>query len=99
MDNSLVIYNYTSNFTKKNYTLRIGAKKLANMCSKNSSPDACKQIKKQTLLNKVPRRSMLLDVLRHGENKYLDTTCNLGGQDLMGNTGGSRQCLDLMKVP
>jgi len=86
MDNSLGTYNYTSNFTKKNYTLRIGAKKLANMCSKNSSPDVCKQIKKQPLLNKVikkqpllnkvPRRSMLLDVLRHGENKYLDTTCN-----------------------
>ena len=48
------------------------------MCSKNPSPDASKQIKKQTLLNKVPRRSMLLDVLRHEENKYLDTTCNLG---------------------
>ena len=89
MDNGLGTYNYTSNFTKNNYTLGIGAKKLADMCSKNSSPDACKQIKKQTLLNKVPRRSMLLDVLRHEENKYLDTTCNLGGQDLMGNTGES----------
>ena len=63
MDNNLGTYNYTTNFTKKNYTLGIGAKKLADMCSKNSSLDACKQIKKQTLLNKVPRQSMLLDVL------------------------------------
>jgi len=48
MDNSLGTHNYSSNFTKRNYTLWIGAKKLADMFSKNSSPDACKQIKKQT---------------------------------------------------
>jgi hypothetical protein len=31
-----------------------------DMCSKNSWPDACKQIKKQTLLDKIPRRSCLM---------------------------------------
>ena len=40
---------------------------------------------------------MLLDVLCRGKNKYLDTICNLGGQDLMENTGGSWQYPDLMK--
>ena len=40
------------------------------MCSKNSSLTHASKLKKQTLLNKVPRRSMLLDVQRHGENKY-----------------------------
>ena len=62
----------------KKHTLWLGAKKLADMCSKNSSLTHASKLKKQTLLNKVPRRSMLLDVLCHGENKYLDTTCNLG---------------------
>jgi len=50
MDNGLGTYNYTYNFTKNNYTLGIGAKKLADMCSKNSSPDACKQIKKTNII-------------------------------------------------
>ena len=66
------------------------------MCFNNSSPDACKQIKKQILLNKVPRRwCCLMSYAMEKINILIQHAT--WGQDLMGNTGGFWQCPNLMK--